>query len=296
MTVQPTFVRRSGVDLAVFEYGTPGTVPLVLLHGWPDTHELWDRVIPLLAGEFHIFAIDNRGAGASSSPRAVAAYRVEELAADLFTVVDTLVPGGRAHVLAHDWGSVVGWEAVFADPAGVRVASFTSVSGPSLDHLGVRLRLPLSARTIQDGLTQAAASWYTFLFQIPRLPNPVLRGLADRWPRFLRFMDGIDPAGVAAPATLRTDIVNNVKLYRANILRKLARPDRRQTTVPVQLILARGDRAVRPAAYTGIEALAPDLRRAWIPSRHWSPISHPDELARLTTDFVRSHSRENADK
>ena len=43
------FVRNGEIELAVYEYGNPAGETIVLVHGWPDTHNLWRAVVPLLA-------------------------------------------------------------------------------------------------------------------------------------------------------------------------------------------------------------------------------------------------------
>lgn len=299
MTANKFVVHRAGTDIAVFEYGNPAGTPLVLLHGWPDTHDLWSQVIPLLEKDFRLLAIDNRGAGASSVPDRVSAYRVEELAADVFAVINA-AGAGPVHILAHDWGSVVGWEMVSQPRAQELVVSFTSVSGPNLDQLGALLRRITagegSLAAARALLTQSAASWYTFVFQVPGLPDPVLRRLAQHWPRFLGLWDRLDPALVAPPSTLDRDMVASVKLYRANILQKLRSPHPRPVAVPVQLVLSRRDLAVRPVVYESAEQWVSNLRRSYLDAGHWSPISHPQELAQLTADFVGFIDNTAADK
>ncbi|MEU6186602.1 alpha/beta fold hydrolase [Nocardia sp. NPDC047038] len=279
-------VHRGDVELAVYECGNPEGVPVLLIHGWPDTHLLWSRVAGLLGGRHRVIAFDNRGAGSSSAPEAVEAYRIEELAADVRAVIAAVAPGERVHVLGHDWGSVIGWELVAATDAASVIASFTSVSGPNLDFLGAYLRGPLTSARLRGALTQAVASAYTVAFQIPKLPDPALRVLSSRWPRFLAFFDGLDPALVETAPTLRTDMVNNLKLYRANIRTHLRHPRPRPIEVPVQLIVATGDRAVRPVVNAEADRWVPHLSRVEIPARHWSPISHPAELARHTAAFI----------
>ncbi|MGK8521310.1 alpha/beta fold hydrolase [Nocardia asteroides] len=279
-------VRRGEVELAVYECGNPEGLPVLLIHGWPDTHLLWSRVAALLGGRHRVIAFDNRGVGGSSAPTAVEAYRLEELAADVRAVADAVAPGERLHVLGHDWGSVIGWEVAAAADAATVIASFTSVSGPNLDFLGAYLRGPLTTARLRGTLAQAAASAYTVAFQIPRLPDPVLRVLSGRWPRFLAFFDGLDPALVETAPTLRTDMINGLKLYRANIRTHLRHPRPRPIEVPVQLIVATGDRAVRPVVNAEADRWVPRLTRVEIAARHWSPISHPAELARHTAAFI----------
>ncbi|KAA0025101.1 alpha/beta fold hydrolase [Antrihabitans cavernicola] len=282
-------VSNGDIDVAVFERGNPNGPVLILMHGWPDTHHLWDRVAPLLADRFRVIGFDNRGAGASTVPDDVDAYRIEELAGDLFAVIDAVSPHARVHVLAHDWGSVVGWEAVVDPRAEDRIASFTSVSGPNLDQLGVWARRRLfsgSPSGIAKAARQLVASAYTVAFQVPGLPVPVLKVLAPRWAQFLSYFDGMDPSVVHTAETLPSDIVSCLKLYRANIRGRLGSPDIRSTDVPVQLIVGTGDRAVLPIVYEDAGEWASNLRRRDIAARHWSPLSHPADVARLTAEFI----------
>ncbi|MDV2477855.1 alpha/beta fold hydrolase [Rhodococcus zopfii] len=281
-------VTRDSIRLEVVVEGNPHGPTIVLVHGWPDTHALWDRVVPLLTGEFRVVRYDNRGAGSSSVPARVRDYRLEELARDLFAVVDAVGAGEPVHLLGHDWGAVICWEAVCEPGAAGRIASYTSVSGPNLDHLGLWMRRSLRSGRFAGPLAQAVASAYTVLFQIPGVPIPVLRWvLAPNWARFVGLFDHADPSVISPAPTLGDDMVHGLMLYRANIRRRLVSPRERVTEVPVQLVFARRDRAVRPVGYEDTGHRVPNLRREQLDAGHWSPRTHPAQLARLTAEFVR---------
>ena len=96
---------------------------------------LWDGVAPLLTDRFRVIRYDNRGVGKTSVPKSVSAYTMAAYADDFAAVIDAVVPGEPVHVLAHDWGSAGTWEYLSRPSAGDHVASFTSVSGPSGDHM-----------------------------------------------------------------------------------------------------------------------------------------------------------------
>jgi len=137
----PQRVRSTdGVELAVYESGDPRNSTIVAVHGYPDNHHVWDGVAELLADKYHVVTYDVRGAGESDQPSGRAAYRMARLTDDFLAVLDAVSPTEPVHLLAHDWGSIQSWPAL-ADPrvAG-RVASFTSISGPSLDHAGAWMR------------------------------------------------------------------------------------------------------------------------------------------------------------
>ena len=147
-----------GVRIAVYEQGNPDGPTLVLAHGYPDTHRLWDPIVPLLADRFRIIRYDNRGAGESSEPKRTSAYRMERFADDFAAVIDAVSADRAVHVLAHDWGSSGVWEFLARPAAAGRVASFTSVSGPSPRHvrryLLDTLSRPLRAARFVQGVRQ----------------------------------------------------------------------------------------------------------------------------------------------
>ena len=160
-----------GVRIAVYEQGNPDGPALVLVHGWPDSHVLWDGVVPLLADRFRIIRYDNRGVGQSSVPKPVSAYTMACYADDFAAVIDALAPGEPVHVLAHDWGSAGMWEYLSRPGARDHVASFTSVSGPSPDHMNRfimgSLKRPYRPRRFLQALSQLLRFSYMGLFCVP---------------------------------------------------------------------------------------------------------------------------------
>ncbi|MEU0502689.1 SDR family oxidoreductase [Nocardia sp. NPDC005998] len=283
-------VRSGEFDIAVFEYGDQSAETIVLVHGWPDTHHLWDAVVPLLAGRFHVVTYDTRGHGESTRTRRAKDFRLEELASDFFAVADAVSPDRPVHVLAHDWGSVQVWEAVCEPQAAARVASFTSVSGPNLDHLAKWLRARLSRptpRNLWQPLTQALSSGYTVFSMTPGL-DQVFRVVAHekRWQRIVSIMNDTAPSNIVLGPTFRRDAVEGLLIYRANILPRLLAPRERHTEVPVQLIVAGRDVAVRPAGYDDQHKWVSRLWRRDVPAGHWMPFSHPELLATATTELI----------
>ncbi|MFC4372569.1 SDR family oxidoreductase [Nocardia halotolerans] len=284
-------VRNGDFDLAVFEYGDPAADTVVLVHGWPDTHHLWDKVIPLLAARFHVVAYDTRGHGASTRTQRTADFRLDELAGDFYAVLDAVSPDRPVHVLAHDWGSVQVWEAVCEPRAVERVASFTSVSGPNLDHLAswVRDRLSRpSPRNVWQPVTQLASSAYTFFFMTPGLPRATFNAIGTEklWSRVVSIMNDTPAANVKLGPTFRRDLVDGLLIYRANIVERMLNPRERHTRVPVQLIVAGRDIAVRPAGYDDSRKWTDRLWRRDVPAGHWMPFSHPEMLATATTELI----------
>ena len=281
-----------GVRIAVYEEGNPDGPTVVLLHGWPDSHVLWDGVVPLLADRFRVIRYDNRGAGKSSVPKPVSAYSMARFSDDFAAVIDAMAPGQPVHVLAHDWGSIGMWEYLRRPGASDRVASFTSVSGPGADHLAgyIRggLKSPYRPKTFSRALVQAMSIGYTVWLSVPVLAPLAVRTVhAPRLRRRLARRDGIPAARIHQSKTYRSDAANSVKIYPANIFRSASDiAGDRYVDVPVQLIVNTRDPYVRPWIFDVTPQWAPRLWRRDIRAGHWAPMSHPQVLATAVTEFV----------
>ena len=276
-------VRGEGLDLAVFEGGVPGAPTILLVHGYPDHHVVWDRVAAMLCDRFHVIAYDVRGAGESDVPSSRDGYAIESLAADLDAVIEATSGGRPAHVVGHDWGSIQSWEAVTDDRIARRIASFTTISGPCLDRVRGVVREALATRSIAPLLSQAARSWYMAFFQIPGAAESLWRaGIASRLPRVLEKTEGVKDA---SPVHTE-DGVRGLELYRANVARRLRAPRERATSVPVQLLIPLGDRYVTPDLARAAARFVPDLTVHEIDGGHWVIRSAPDLIARLIERHV----------
>ncbi|WP_422746416.1 SDR family oxidoreductase [Mycobacterium sp. WMMD1722] len=272
----PRFVDSTDdVRIAVYEEGDPDGPVLVMVHGWPDSHALWDQVVPLLADRFRIVRYDNRGVGATSTPKPASAYALERYADDLAAVLDAVSPGRSAHVVAHDWGSIGTWEYLGRPEATARVASFTSISGPSAHHAMryVRGALARPWRPIRfaRGVSQLARLAYMVLFSVPVLPGLAVRAFG----------------GPFIASSTAADAAASIKVYRANALPSLLHPKAdHHVEAPVQLIVNTADPFIRPHAFDAIGQWAPRLWRRELKAGHWSPISHPEVIARAAAQFA----------
>jgi pimeloyl-ACP methyl ester carboxylesterase len=274
-------VSPDGVELSVSESGDPANPTVLLVHGYPDTHRIWDAVCDALCADHHVVRYDVRGAGQSGKPSGLAAYRMERLADDLFAVATAVSPGQPVHVAGHDWGSVQAWHAVTSPAAAGRIASFTSISGPCLDHTAYWFRLRLARptpRRLRQVLDQAARSWYITVFRLPWLaPLAWRHGLARRWPVTLDRDE----------ATLADDAVRGLSLYRANMRYRARRPEPRIAQVPVQLITLSRDVYLSPALVSeDLDRWAPQLTRHTLDATHWSGIT---DQAPAVASLIRQH-------
>lgn len=103
-------MRVDGVEVLV-EGAGPETI--VMVHGWPDTHRLWDRQVEALRAGYRCVRFTLPGFEAGSPRRA---YSLDELAETIRRVVEQACPGGQAILLLHDWGCVFGYHFAMRHP------------------------------------------------------------------------------------------------------------------------------------------------------------------------------------
>ncbi|BBY41421.1 hypothetical protein MMAN_55550 [Mycobacterium mantenii] len=280
-----------GVRLAVHAYTDidPGRPTILAIHGYPDNHHVWDAVATTLGRRFNVVAYDVRGAGQSSTPATYSGYLLPQLVADVGAVIDRLGVDS-VHLLAHDWGSIQAWAAVTDDSVMDRIASFTSVSGPHLNYAGRFLRSARTPRALLDVVKQIVASSYIWFFLCPGLPELAIRSGAT-----VKVFEAVERIGGSKTGSERgaayrsaDDYLNGLNLYRANMPAPILSPPARlpQTTVPVQVLVARQDYFVSPALQRFTGSIPAGGRVVPIEGGHWVVTAHPDVIARLTGEWV----------
>ncbi|MFD9422517.1 MULTISPECIES: SDR family oxidoreductase [unclassified Streptomyces] len=288
------WVRTGGIELCVAELGDEKQPTVVLVHGYPDSKEVWSDVAVRLAEQWHVVLYDVRGHGRSTAPKPLrGGFTLEKLTDDFLAVADAVSPDRPVHVVGHDWGSVQSWEFATVTRTEGRIASFTSMSGPSLDHFGHWIKQRMTRptpRRVGQLLGQGAKSWYVYMLHTPVLPELAWRGpLGKRWPRILERMEKV-PAGDYPTASLPDDAAHGAWLYRDNVRARLRRPRAdAYAHVPVQLITPTGDIFLSEKLYDQLEDWVPQLVRRSLPAKHWVPRTRPDQLAAWVSEFVAAN-------
>ncbi|WP_323118255.1 alpha/beta fold hydrolase [Burkholderia alba] len=283
-------VSTDGARLAVHEYGLlAGQAPtIVLVHGYPDTSHVWDQVVARLAPNYHVVAYDTRGSGDSEHPAPglfSTPYKLTQLSADLNAVLDATSGGRPVHLVGHDWGSIQSWESVARGAVASKIASYTSISGPSLDLVSHWARNNL-VNPLQWGnlITQAVSSAYIIGLDFPVLPEVAwATGLPNGLLNFLVQLEG----GTREPYQ-SGDGATALNLYRANVLERLLLPAYdKVVTQKVQVIVPTLDLFVKEA--TSVDSLKGAIQTpqiVHIDAGHWVQLSHPDEVAQAIARFV----------
>jgi pimeloyl-ACP methyl ester carboxylesterase len=90
-----------------------GAKAIVMVHGWPDTHRLWDRQVEALKPRFRCVRFTLPGFEPGAPKRA---WPFEELLDTIRRVVEKACPGERVTLLLHDWGCFFGYQFAMRHP------------------------------------------------------------------------------------------------------------------------------------------------------------------------------------
>ncbi len=271
-------VTRGECTFRTWESGPADGELVLLLHGFPQRADSWDKVVPLLneAG-YRTVTVDQRGYSPEARPRRRRDYAVPELVADAATVIDAY--GGRAHVVGHDWGAAVAWAAAMQHPD--KVATLTSVSVPH----------PRAFLTSMVTSGQLISSWYMAFFQLPWLPERVLRA---RWGRVMCDYAGLSPeASKRDLASFPTpqSLTGPLNWYRAMPFVNLWKLSAARVQRPTLYVWSDGDVALKRkgAQTTHRHVDGPYTFEILTGVSHWIPEEAPGPFTDLLLAHLRRH-------
>jgi pimeloyl-ACP methyl ester carboxylesterase len=283
---EPSF-RRSDVEVEKgvrLHYVELGEGPLVvLLHGFPDFWYGWRRQIPALAAAgFRVVAPDLRGYDLSDKPSDVRAYGLRRIVEDVVALLDSL-GASRAHVVGHDWGAGVAWSLAMSHPD--RVARLAVLNGPHPQALLKGLRRP----------AQLAKSWYMLVFQLPLLPEWMLR--RGQFATLVRAMrdeptrDGAvteDDVARYREAWGRPGALTGMLAWYRAMFRRSLQPKMRRIDAPVLVLWGEADPHLDSRLAVPDPALVPRARVERIPgASHWVQTDAPELVNAALVAFLR---------
>jgi len=288
METQTQWVATSDQQrLAVRTFGDISKPALVLVHGYPDHQEVWKNVIVYLP-DYFIVTYDVRGAGDSSIPKYIRDYRLERLSMDLEEVVNAVLPGQSFHLVAHDWGSIQSWESVTDPRFEGRILSFTTISGPCLDHAAFWMRNQFKQNRSRF-FKQLSKSWYIAMFQLPWLAPTAWNFFnPERWGKIIRELEGKE--GLPLNQNIVKDGKYGVGLYRANFIPRLLKPRERHAICPVQAIVLKRDNFVSPQLVDEMPKWVQTFSRVELDANHWAILSQPKLIAESIREFTQQHA------
>lgn len=282
----------TGVELNVAVAGDPANPPIILLHGFPESHRTWRHQIPALARDHYVIAPDQRGFGYSSRPEGVDSYTPDKPVGDLLALADHLGIGPFT-LVGHDWGGAIAWMAALQNPQ--RVARLIIVNAPH----------PLAfQRSLFDDPAQREASQYITAFRNPDFEQFVERiGLSTFFDQsFAKYTDAalLEPEKPAYLAEWGQPGAMTAMLnwYRASAIlvpapgETPARPAWLDApfppvTQPTLVIWAMKDSALLPVQLDGLDALVPDLSVVKIGSAgHFVPWEKPELVTEAMLEWL----------
>ena len=284
---------RTGVTLNVAIKGPDGAPPVILLHGFPESHRTWREIAPRLRKNFRLVMPDQRGFAGSDRPQEVEAYEADKLVDDIFALAEAIGLESFA-LVGHDWGGAIAWAAALRnDP---RLTRLAIVNAP---------HPVIFQKSLIEDAEQRAASQYISAFRSPKFEKAVeTMGYEALFEK--SFSRHVDLATIAAeereqyiaewsqPGAL-TAMLN---WYRASkvkvpppsmtlplpqwVLRAFAKVE-----VPTLVIWGMQDVALLPVQLDGLDRLVTDLQIVRLPNAgHFAPWQTPDELAKALAPFL----------
>jgi len=145
----------TGISMNLALDGPEDAPPVILVHGFPESHRTWRNLAPLLSDELRLVMPDLRGFGDSDRPQDVADYATDTLVADIFGLADALGID-RFALVGHDWGGAIAWAAALR--GNPRIERLAIVNSPH--------PLIFQKSLIEDE-AQRAASQYMRAFRNP---------------------------------------------------------------------------------------------------------------------------------
>jgi pimeloyl-ACP methyl ester carboxylesterase len=278
-----SFISTNGLALEVARAGPEDGPAVVLLHGFPETWWCWRHQIgPLAEAGYHVLAPNQRGYGRSDKPDRIADYALDRLADD---VAGLIAAAGRerAALIGHDWGGLVAWWMTLRHPDRVDRLIILNAAH-SVAYL----------REVRRRPNQMFRSWYVGAFQIPRLPEILLRRRQFRpLARVLRQTsrpgtftdDDLDRyrAAWSEPGALRAMI----HWYRAAVRARPPLPDDPRIRVPTLIIWGVRDRFLDRALADASLALCERGRLDMLEgATHWVQHEEPAEVNRRLLEFL----------
>lgn len=294
------YTRVNGIRMHYVKAGS-GPRLLVLLHGFPECWWSWRHQLalfmpghPAAAGEagagarlaerFTVVAPDLRGYNETDRPGW--GYELDVLVSDIVELIGQL-GHTKAIVAGHDWGGAIAWALAISHPQ--RVERLIVMNAPHLARF---------AESLRGNWRQVLRSWYMLFFQLPWLPEAMLR--ADDYAGIERIIRGsaidktrftdedirVYKSAMAQPGAL-TGALNYYRAMLRQGDRGMFRGTGMRVPAPTLLVWGEEDIALGKELTYGTERFVPDLRVRYIPNcSHWVQQEQPELVNQYMLEFL----------
>jgi len=281
--------RRGELVFDVIDDGPTQGPVVVLLHGFPQLNSIWNPVISrLTARGYRCLAPNQRGYSRGALAERSRDYLFTESMEDVRALIDA-VGADRVHLVGHDFGAAVVWQAALDMPE--RLLTATPMSVP---HGTAWLKSFVRSR-------QALASWYVYFFLLPGVSERYLLGKHIDGCGLARILQckGQTPQAAERDARAMTEpgrLTAALNWYRG-MLHADMRGWRKNiiTSVPTMYMWAERDATIMGAGARACgDYVTSEYRFEILPGvSHWMLDEAPDAIADLLLDWFGAHTADS---
>jgi haloacetate dehalogenase len=268
--------------------GSDSGMPVIMLHGWPESSFCWEETAGFLDPALWVIAPDLRGLGDSERTLNVKAYQKQELARDIIEIID-------AHridsffLVGHDWGGIVAQEAALLIPE--RVKKLVILNIPVITN---------AAGALEAGKALAAMRfmpyWYQYFQMQPGLPEAMIKGNEDVWVRYFFGKKGQE--GIISPQAIaeyvRCYSIENTPATGASYYRAMGMDAQhwatlagRKFTMPALYIYGKEEITIVPENLNHLEDCFDSIRVEKLQAGHFIQEEKAQDVALLLNEFFK---------
>jgi len=280
-SIRHEFIEAGGLRFHIAACGEGERLALCL-HGFPECWYSWRHQMPVLADlGYRVWAPDLRGYGETTKPPHLQDYAIEKLIGDVGALIDA---SGAPSVtlIGHDWGAIIAWYCAMR-----KIRPLERLIIMNAPHLA-------AAEPAFRTWKQLRRSWYAMFFQLPWLPEVLLRArdfraVGEAMRRTCANPERFPDAALAVfrrAAAHPGAITGMLNYYRAFVRgggatrqKKLGAPI---IETPTLMIWGERDVALTKETTYGTEAYVADLTLRYLPdASHWVQQDDPDTVGRM---------------
>jgi epoxide hydrolase 4 len=276
-------IHTNGVILHVIQAGPETGKPVIMLHGFPEYWYGWQKQIgPLTEAGLRLIVPDQRGYNLSDKPQGIDQYRMDILARDVIGLMDALGLE-QASLVGHDWGGMIAWVTAVLYPERVERLAILNAPYPRVE-----------LRTLLRHPQQILKSSYILFFQIPGLPEAILRN--NDWADLVRTMRRSSQPGTFSEADFeqyrrawwRKGVMTSMlNWYRAFLRRRVDLPSKPRFKMPVLVLWGVKDLALgRELAEASLDQCEDGELVYFDGATHWVQHEEHEAINRYLVGFL----------
>lgn len=276
MTNQPSELKRleiAGASLSFVDTGSPAPsgATILLVHGFPLSHAVWNEQIALLSKRNRVIAPDLRGFGGSTLgewPSDTEPASLGRYSDDLAELLDDLAPGGPLLFAGFSMGGYIAFSFMQNHPGRIGGLALIDTRAIADDDAARSKRLKMAEKVGEWGSARVA-----------EMMRPALFGSAapaEAIDETVRVISQTDPRSIAAA-------------QQAMAARPDSTPRLVEIGLPTLVLVGESDAISSAEEMTGIAAQIPGSKLEVIPGAgHMTPVEKPDAVSKALGDFAAS--------